>query len=292
MSNVYTTNNTTPFDYNAVIQNKSAQALINGDLASFGLSNLGDWAWKQYLAGVPLEQIFLDMQQTPEYKARFPGMEALVKSGRAISEAEYIGIESQYKQIAQSVGFPEGMLTPEYMGKAIAGNVAPTEFNDRINQWVQYSYKSDPIMRQQLSALYGGIQPGELAAYVMDPENALPHIQKQFLSAQLSASAVRSGFGGLTVDEAQHLAELGISPEQAQQGFQTLNQDQNIMGATKSSGKQSITRQDQLNAIFDGNSMVQKEIERRIGQNKANFAGQSAVGQDRQGQSGYASANT
>lgn len=284
---------TTAYDNSIDLQ--SVRALINATLAQNNLSQLGNWAWQQFLNGVPEEQIWLNMYSTPEYQHRFPGMAPLRKKGRAISEAEYIGNEIQYQQIARAKGLPKGFYdTPEDFGRYIAEEVAPTEFAARVDQWVHYAYQADPIERAQLQALYPDIQPGEMAAYVMDPDRAEPLITQQFLNAQISAASVRSGYGALTLDEATRLQQMGISPDQAAQGFNQLTQQQNLFTPQIGASNQSpaLTREEQMNTIFGQNATLQKQVQKRANQNKADFSGGGKVGGDRQGTGGFASAST
>src|SRR5689334_18836184 len=98
----------TPAPSGLTAEQKSARAILDDTLAQYGLSGLGDRLWQQYLNGEPIEQIMVDLRKTPEYKARFPGMEALSKKGRAISEGEYISIERGYAQLFREYGLPAG----------------------------------------------------------------------------------------------------------------------------------------------------------------------------------------
>lgn len=75
--------------------NTSARAAITRVLDQFGLGSLAGWAWQRYVAGVPVEQIMLDLRERPEYRARFPAMRELADRGRAITENEYLGTASR-----------------------------------------------------------------------------------------------------------------------------------------------------------------------------------------------------
>ena len=50
--------------------------------------------------------VLLELRKTPEYKARFPAMEALAQKQRAITEAEYIEFERNAAQLERAYGLP------------------------------------------------------------------------------------------------------------------------------------------------------------------------------------------
>src|SRR5439155_190652 len=83
---------------------ESAKAAIQSALDAYGLGSLATFAWNEYLAGKPVEQIMLDIRATPDYQARFPAMATLAKQGRAITESQYVDYERNAYSLAQAVG--------------------------------------------------------------------------------------------------------------------------------------------------------------------------------------------
>ncbi len=269
----------------------SAKALITSTLSEYGLSNLADRAWNLYLSGEPIEQVMLDIRQSPEYKARFPGMDTLSKKGRAISESEYIALEKQYVSLFRQAGLPEGFYDQADDFAAFIGNeVSPQEMSGRLDLARRAAYETPPEVRGELSRLYN-VGIGDVMAMMLDPTKALPLIQQQFAAAEAGAASALSGFGALTRQEAERLATTGRTFTQYEQGFDTLARSQElfqpIIGETNGD---TITRDEQLGAAFTGNTAARRRIERRAQERVAAFQGGGGFAATNQGVTGLGSA--
>lgn len=269
---------------------KSARALIQGQLDQYGLGGLGDRLWNQYLAGVPVEQIFADLRKTPEYAARFPGMAELQRQGRAIDEGTYISVERQYVNIFRAAGIPQGFYdTPDDFGRLIANEVSPAELNERVQTYTRAAYQSPPEVRDQLQRLYG-VSAGQLVAFFIDPDRALPLIQNSYLAAQTAGAAQRTGFGALDRTTAENLASRGVTERQAEEGFGALVDSRELFSALDA-GETDIDRGTQIGAVFEGNSVARRKIEERRRRRQAQFEGGGGFAGTREGLSGLGSAS-
>jgi hypothetical protein len=248
---------------------QSAKALITSFLAQYGLESLGEWAWTQYQNGAPLEQIVLEMRNQPAYKARFPAMEALAQQGRAISEQQYIDYERTAASIFRAAGIPEGMYDqPEDFKNWLVGDVSTAELQERVQTYV--SIALDEPNRDEMQRLYG-VDIGHLAAYAMDPDRALPILERQANAALLGARSLGTGFGALSVGQLEELAGLGISPEQSVSTFSTLANLRELFNPLDQ-GENAIGTDAQLAAGFKGDAGAQQEIESRKQRRNAVFA--------------------
>lgn len=257
---------TTPAD-------QSAKAFLTGYLSQYGLGSLGDWAWQKYLNGEPVEQIMLEMRQTPEYKARFGAMDALAQKGHAISESEYIDLERSYTSLFRQAGLSEGFYdSPDDFAQLIAGEVSPSELGRRLDAYSRLVYEADPSAKAFLKEYYG-VDDSGILAYTIDPTKALPILEKQFLAAQESAAAVRSGFGGLTKAEAEELANAGLDPQASRELFTRLGLDKELYQPLP--GEQGITPLDRetLLKTLTGYAPAIQAIERVRTSRKAQFEG-------------------
>lgn len=276
---------------------QSARAIINSTLQEFGLTGLADRLWNQFIGGTPIEQIFLDLRETPEYNARFAGMAALRKKGRAISERAYIELERTYTEIARSYGLPSGFYdSPDDFANAIGGEMSPKEYSDRLAGWRAYADEmaSDPDNAAQVSTLerYYGIRPsdGEFLAFVMDDKRALPILQRQIQAGILGSRAERSGFGALSVGEAERIAATGIDPNAATDVFGELVRSRELFGALDA-GETDISRDTQFDAAFGGSAQAQEEIRRRAERRAATTKGGGQFATSREGFSGIGEAS-
>lgn len=239
---------------------ESARGILNSALDQFGLSSLAGTVWNWYLAGRSIDQILLDLRATPEYAARFPAMAALSKAGHAITETDYINYEKAIAQINHSVGLPAGMYdTSDEIAKLLTNNVSASEYNQRIQAYQTAVWQSPPEVLNALQNYYG-LSGGQLTAFFIDPDKSLPLIQRDLAAAQAGGSATRTGFGQLDQSEAEHLASLGLSQNQLDQGFGNLaRQSQIIQGLPGQ--RPGIGTTTALQAQFDQNAQAQQEFE-------------------------------
>lgn len=253
---------------------QSAKATIEAMLGTYGLSALADRAWNLYLSGQPIERVMFDLRQTPEYKARFPGMDALSQKGRAISEQEYIDIEKGYVAAFRQAGLPEGFYDgADDFASYISGEVSPAEMNERLQVYRTAAYNTPPEVRAELARLYN-VDIGGVTAFIMDPTRALPVLQNQFAAAQSSAAAVRSGYGALTQNEAEGLAGYGVTFDQATQGFGQLSDSAELFNPLiGDQGEDAISRDEQLSGTFSGNAAARRKMEQRARKRQAQFGG-------------------
>lgn len=239
---------------------KSAKGIIDQFLQTYGLQSLGDTAWQMYLTGQSPDQIMLNVRGTPEYQARFPAMAALSQRGQAITESQYINYEQAIQQQNQAAGLPQGMYdTPDDIAKLLTSSISPAEYQARLQSYQTAAWQSPPEVRQALMDDYG-LSPGQLTAFFIDPDRALPLIQRDLATAQMQGTAQTTGFGGLSMAEGGHLADLGVTQAQAQAGFGKLaGQSQLINGLP---GQQpGIGTDTALQAQFDQNTQAQQQFQ-------------------------------
>lgn len=255
----------------------SAKAAIDGALAAYGLSGLGTWAWNQYLAGVPVEQILLDIRETPEYQKRFPAMKTLAQRGEAITEAEYINYEKGVKSLFKAAGIPAGFYdSPDDFDQFLTNSIGLPELESRVELARLAVYNSDPATIQAIQNFYNvGGRPaslvGDLTAWFLDETRAMPVIQNQFIAAQTSGAAVRSGYGALGRTEAERLAMLGIDPRQAEEGFGTLARMAELFTTLPGESEAGVSRAEGQAAMFENNAQARQKLERVAGRRRSEF---------------------
>lgn len=277
----------------AANQNQSAKAIITGFLTEYGLGALADQAWQMYLDGQPIEQLMLNLRKTDEYKARFPGMEELSKKGRAYSEAEYIAVERGYVQLFREFGIPEGFYdSPEELGRMIGAERSVNEQRALLEDYRVFLYQTSPTARAEAFRLWG-LSEGELLANIIDAKIASPLIHARILGARAAGSAVASGWGALTRNEAEQLGMLDMSGERLEQGFDFLGEAKELFNPIiGEQNSETISREDQLGAVFQGNTAARRRIEKRARERVANFQGGGGFATTQQGVTGLGSAAT
>jgi hypothetical protein len=253
----------------ANVTNPAATDYINGLLAQYGLQGLSQWAWNQIAGGQSADQITLSMSQTPEFKARFPAMDALSQKGRAITPAQYINYENQAVTLMRSYGLPQSFYDqPDDLTNLISGEVSVNELNQRLSAYQQVAQNAPDETKQALRD-FAGITDGEVMAYFIDPNRALPLLQAKAQGAVISGTAAQAGYGQLSQAEADRLTALGVTQAQAQAGFGQLAGQSQLFNPLDQ-GEQGIGRDAQQAAAFANDAQAQADIQavqaRRVGQ--------------------------
>jgi len=209
-------------------ERRSAFDLLYSEFKQYGLEALVTPLKSLIEEGVSPSEFTLRLRETDAYKKRFAANAQRVAKGlRALSEAEYIGVEDQYQDVMRRYGMPESYYTKGEMGiqsgfeKFLANDVSAVELEDRIQTANNRVVNSNPEVAKALKEFYPGISNGDILAYVLDPANAIENIKRKVTAAEIGGAATQAGLKtGMT--RAEELAAAGITKQQAQQGFQTV----------------------------------------------------------------------
>jgi len=278
----------------ASVTGTSAAGILKAAMEKVGLGDLGEWAWRQSINGMPDSQIELGLRERPEYKTRFSGLAALKAKGRTISEGEYIGLEQTYAAQMRARGLPATFYdTPDDFGKLIGAEVSPQEFGERLQLAEETAMNSPKAqgIRDEMTRLYGiPNAQGLLTAFFIDPDRSQTIIKAQYQASTTAAASKRAGFGSLTQAEAERIGGLGVSEAQAAGTFSSLaGMDefrQNLPGA----GQDAATREDLLAAGFEDNAQAKAKIERTARRRTATFEGGGGFASGQRGVSGLGTA--
>jgi hypothetical protein len=207
---------------------QSAYDLLFAEFDRYGMGGLLNDV-KQFIQdGLSKDELTLKLRATPAYQKRFAANAERIKKGfRAISEAEYIGLEDQYQNVMRQYGLPESYYTRGDMGvqqgfeKFIGGDVSAVELEDRIQTAQNRVINANPEVSKALREFYPEITGGDILAYALDPDKAITNIKRKVQAAEIGAGAMQAGLKtGLA--RAEELQRYGVTKETAQQGFGTI----------------------------------------------------------------------
>ena len=209
-------------------QGQSAYDLLLAEFNQYGLGSLVEPLKALIVSGPSEAQLTLALRQTDQYKKRFAANAQRLASGlRALSEAEYLGLEDQYQNIMRNYGLPANYYTKDDMGrqagfeKFIAGDVSPAELEDRVVLAQQRVLNAPPEVTTALKQFYPDITNGDILAYTLDPSKGLQDIKKKVTAAEIGGAALGQGLG-TSMARAEELARFGVTGEAARQGYQTV----------------------------------------------------------------------
>lgn len=209
---------------------QSAYDLLYQQFKQYGLESLVEDIKGLVQSNVSPSEFAIRLQDTESYKKRFAANQDRIKQGlRALTPAEYIGLEDQYQNIMRNYGLPASYYTKDAMGtqagfnKFIANDVSAAELEDRIATAQKRVLNADVNVTNALRQFYPDITNADILAYTLDPTNALENIKRKVTAAEIGGAALAQGLA-TGVSRAEELAKYGITKAQAQQGFQAIGE--------------------------------------------------------------------
>ena len=289
-------------DVTAVLSNGTTRVLAKSGAANAATKSAYDLLYQQFNdlgigalvpelrnfieEGVSPAEFTLRLRQTDAYKKRFAAnAQRIAKGLRALSEAEYIGLEDQYQNVMRQYGLPENYYARGEMGrqegfeKFISGDVSATELEDRISTAQRRVLNANPEVAASLRQFYPDITNSDILAYTLDPKNAIENIKRKVTAAEIGGAAMQSGLN-TGVTRAEELTAAGITKQQAQQGFGTI-----AGGLQRGSqlasiyGENPYTQTTAEKEVFGltGKTEAEKERKKLTGLEKATFSGQTGL---------------
>jgi hypothetical protein len=251
---------------------RDALALIKSTLLMYGLpESLADWAWSEIVSGKGNSEILLDLRNRPEFKAEFPEIDELARKNLTpMSPGDIVAYRQRAREMMRAAGLPEGFYdSKDDFSKFIANGVSASELANRIQAAQNAAYNAPAEVRDTLAEW--GLGHGDLTAFWLDPDKAQPMLERKYAAAQIAGAGKRTGYGSLDEATATDLAQIGVTADQAQAGFDTLASSRELF-TPLDGGEDAITKDEQLAATFRGNAAAQERISRRAAKRRAVFA--------------------
>jgi hypothetical protein len=248
----------------------NAYARLTEVLNDYGLGTLAGSVQTWLQEGLSEAEITQRMRDTNEFKSRFPAIEERKRKGLSpISPGEYVAYERNARQLLRAAGIPEGFYdSNEDFQRFLSNDLSIAELGDRVTLAANAAFRMDPAARDALTQW--GMGPGDLTAFWLDPDKATPLLERKYVAAQLAGAGTRSGFGRLNENEATQLATLGVTPDQAEQGFGNLVDARELFTSLDRT-EDNISRTEHLGAAFGGNANAKRRIEQRARKRSAQF---------------------
>jgi hypothetical protein len=272
---------------------QSAYDILFNEFSAYGLGGLVEDVKYLLQSDVSPSQFALELKNTKSYKDRFAANENRIKAGlRALSPAEYIGLEDQYQEIMRNYGLPAAYYTKDGTGKQvgfekfIAGDVSAVELEDRIGTAQKRVLKANPEVLDALKQFYPDISNGDILAYTLDPTKGLEDIKRKVTAAEIGGAAMipknAAGKQILTTSEARamQLAGYGVDKAQATQGYSVIGSGlQRGSELASIYGESPYTQATAEEEVFrlSGQTEAEKQRKKITGLEKAAFGGQTGL---------------
>ena len=266
---------------------QSAYDLLYAEFSKYGLGSLVEPLRGLIQSGASPAEFTIKLRESDAYKKRFSANQSRVDKGlRAISEAEYIGLEDQYQNILRNAGLPDTYWKRGDLGMQegftnfIANDVSAVELEDRVSTAQQRLLYANPEVSIALKTFYPDITNGDLLAYALDPTKGLDQIKRRITAAEIGSSAVQMGLA-TNVTDAEYLARYGVNKAQAQQGYRTaaevLPTASKLGDIYARQGLGPYTQQTAEQEIFNVPGAAEAAAKRKklVGLEQASFSGKS-----------------
>lgn len=171
------------------------------------------------------DAIMLNMQSTDAYKQRFAGNQMLAANGFApLSAQEYLAMEKQYSAMMQTAGL-DAFNNRNTFATLIGNNVSPAEMESRITNVFNRINMADQGLVNELAQMTGQtgvVNKTDLATSLLMGKQGVAWLQGKIESAGIAAEATARGLKSSI--GAEQLQSLGVTRQQAAQGFETIKQ--------------------------------------------------------------------
>jgi hypothetical protein len=236
------------------------------------------------------QAVFRTVRNTPEYKTRFKGLvDREANKLPPISEAQYLAIENDYRQVLRMNGMPKGFYdTPEDFAKFIASDVRADELQNRIQAGYRAVTEAAPGTKEELKRLYG-LNDADIAAFFIDPKRAQTEVVKKAEAARRATAAREQGFE-ITSRQAEELVARGVTQGEAAQGFGALAQQQGLFEA-QMAGEDVISQEEQIAAAFGTSAAAAQRVATRRRRRQAEFEAGGSFAAGQRGVAGLGTAN-
>lgn len=209
--------------------------------------------------------MLVKIRESDAYKKRFAGNIARAKAGFGmLNEAQYLAQEESYRQAMHAAGLPKGFYdSPDDFAQLMGGDVSVAEVTARADMAGTAMVNKDPEFVKAMKRMYG-LTKGELAAYAMDPDRALPLLQRRFDAMELGAEAGRFDIDRGNKRWLNKLVSQGVDQGAARQAFGKVDAIEGDVGrlAGLAGVKQSSDKQLANNELGVGGKKSRRRAKR------------------------------
>lgn len=184
--------------------------------------------------------VTLELQNTPEFKERFAGIEeykknfasdiAAGKKAAAPTPSDYIAYEKVYQQVLTRFGLAD-LANRDTYAQLIGGDVSPNEVTDRVTNVYDRVMNADDALKQQLNQFFPTFGTSDFARALLtgtSPKDMASQLQRKLAAAEISSEAQRVGLT-TSVQRAMDLQQMGLSRSQARAGYATIAEQQPVL---------------------------------------------------------------
>lgn len=279
-------------------EQRDAASIIRETLRLLGLASepLIQWAYDSLVAGNSIDQVLLELEERPEFKAAFPEIEARRRMGQElgvtfepIGPGEILQYRTQAKALMHTFGLPESFYSNNSnFYELIINDVSLEELNSRLELSSRRVANAPPEVRSVFEEVFGTDSDQALFLAFTNTGTTLPALEDMVQMAEAGGAARRLGFG-LSQAEMTRIADINVSYDQAVQGFAELGQRRSLFDETISERQDLTVGGEGVSAAFNIGTEGQA-VEERAKSRAAETAGGTGSLLEQRGISGLGEA--
>lgn len=249
-------------------------SIIEEILRAYGLLSLGPKVRKWLEDGSSEEEIIQLMRSTDEFKQRFPAIvERETRGLPPLSPGDYVNYEREARQVLRQFGLPAGFFdSTEDFTELLTADVSISELQSRVEQGYHRVAQLNQEVRETFRDWFGIQGDDALAAFFLDPDRAMPVLERMVGTAEIGAESRRLHIG-LDNAMARKLFGIGVDQAAARSGFQELDEQRGLYDETLDEDQDLALSKEGVEAQFGLDSNANEAIRRRRGARSARFEG-------------------
>ena len=273
-------------------------AVITSTLRRWGfsadeVSGLAGWVQTQIQAGVPPDSILLLIMAQPQFKARFPGMQAAIDAGYGPpSPDEYIMYEDSLRELVdkwlpgETVGNVDTLVTT-----LMGGNISIQQVRDRLQIAYDEILNAPVDVKSWFMSEYGQAGDGMLASVLLDPNKDFTDLEQVAKEAYTQAAADQILGERITKGVAKNIANLGMTQEAQYRQFRDLSRQELLYAEKITEDTDLRIETEGVASAFGVDTGAMNTVEQRIEERGAAFGGGGGAVVGQRGATGFGSAN-
>jgi len=229
------------------------------------------------------------LRETQQYRDRFKGLLGLQQRGipDIRNEAEYLNLESQYRQVFREAGLRDYLGTSgtqsEYdsIARLVSDfSLSVNEVRDRVTDAQRVVAETPQEVRDSLQRFYN-IDPATLTQYVLDPQRTTSEIQRRANAAIVGGYAARAGLD-LGAGVSERIGEF-LGGERDIRGTQIEPQLTEIADIQRSTQRLAEIEQGELSAetsalaALDLDREARERVRTLQSRERARFSGRAGI---------------
>lgn len=254
-----------------------AAQVIRAQLREWGIEDLYADVLRLMKQGLSEDAIIIQLQDTDSYKKRFAANELRRKAGlAALSPAEYVATETQYRSVMRSYGLPAGFYdSNDDLVRFLGNDVSPAELATRAQVAQQVWLTGNQEYKSVWTDFYG-LSDGDAIAAILDPKAALPIIEQKRVATQIAAAGRRNNVD-VERDRAEYFTTLGIDENAAIKAYGDIGQVAGVDSAIAQRFGTTFGQEDEEDARLLGLASARRKQRELYGKETALFSGGSGV---------------